>query len=180
MRIAVAIWALSLGMPAQGADERPPTAVTVAQSQICVAPDLTILIKRGDQYGAVHFSGVVPGDRRGSGTANYESIFQGDGTGSFTKATAKRRSGKLEDKELVGIGRAAVQTGDTSVRVGPFTFRYDFPGCLSMEQVGKAEGDEGFRFTAVRAPNLNAVDVHAGELHWFGYELNRRVTFDVP
>jgi hypothetical protein len=172
---------LGLSPHARAVDGAPVgSAVTVAQSQICVGADLTILIRRGDKYGALRFSQVVARSESGSGSAHYESIFQGDGSGALQKGTATRRTGKVETKPLVGIGRVAVQTGNTSIRVGPFRFRYDYPGCVSMEQVGKEEGDEGFRFSAVRAAQPSEADVHAADIRWFGYERNRRVTFYVP
>jgi hypothetical protein len=139
-----------------------------------------MLVKKGDQYGALRFSEIKPDQEKGWGSARYESVFQGDGSGAFSGSTVSTRKGKVHEKSLVGIGRMSFQVGPTTLRIGPFKFYYRFPNWVAMWPAGELEGDYGFEFSLVRAQDFSTINVHNPNLHWYRFDRNSSVEIDVP
>jgi hypothetical protein len=108
------------------------TRVTVGPGAISVPEGVVVLVRKGDKVGALKFSAIKPDPEKFKGAAEYESVFQGDGSGSFSKGNVVVKKGKVHEKPLVGIGRLAFQTGRTTLHIGPFKFYYRFPTWVDM------------------------------------------------
>ncbi|WP_285609091.1 hypothetical protein [Geothrix edaphica] len=139
-----------------------------------------MLVKKGNQYGALRFSAVKPDEEKGWGSAEFESTFQGDGSGSFSRSNTSIRKGKVHAKSLVGIGRMSFQVGNTTLRIGPFKFYYHFPNWVDMWPAGELEGDYGYEFSLVRATELSTIDVHSPALRWYHFDRNNSVEITLP
>jgi len=148
-------------------------AVEVAQSQVCIPEGYFLLVRRNGSVGAIRLEHVKALKEPGTGEADYQSYFSQDGT-ALTSPMAVRRHGKVKDAALAGLGRLAVQPKDTRLQVGPFSFDYGFPGCVGMNQAGKAELDEGFEFAPTDVVDLAKLDPD-GPWRWFRVEKNRRI-----
>lgn len=151
---------LGRSIPGQG------TKIWIGPGSISVPEDLTLLVRKGNQYGALRFSGIKPGPEQSTGSAEYESVFQADGSGSFSKANVIARKGKVHQKPLVGIGRMSFQTGPTTLRIGPFKFYYRYPNWVYMYPAGELEGDYGFEFSIVRSRDFQSIDPIKLALKW--------------
>ncbi|NWJ42078.1 MAG: hypothetical protein HXX12_14035 [Geothrix sp.] len=148
--------------------------------KISVPEGVILLIKKGDQFGALRFSAVKPDQEKGWGSAQFESAFQGDGSGSFSRSNILVGKGKVHAKSLVGIGRVSFQVGHTTLKIGPYKFYYSFPNWVDMWPAGELADDYGFEFSLVQAKEFSAIDVTAPSLKWYRFDQNRRIEINVP
>jgi hypothetical protein len=112
----VVLWSgmLACGQSLQ-VDAEPENTQTnqyvVGASEVRVRKDVFLLIRKGQQIGAIRFTSIEQGDTVGTGKASYKSYFQADGSGSFRSSNVRKQTGENNLKPLKGIGRLAFQTG---------------------------------------------------------------------
>ena len=167
-----------LGMPSMSTQE--PLQVTVGQQEVCGGPGVLILIRKEGRYGALRITGSRAGSEPLTGSAEYESFFQSDGSGRFAGTRLRHRRGRVNEKPLAGIGRFDWQTGNTRLGVGPWSFPYSYPGCVGMWPYYGDQRDHGYQFAAVRDVGLDRINTLDPGITWFGWKENRRVQFKVP
>lgn len=127
-----------------------------------------LLIRKGSQVGAIRFVRVNTGTGD-TGSAIYESFFQGDGSGSFLNASVVKISESTEWKPWVGIGRLSYQPGQRRIRVGQWSFGSNDPGNIAMWPYRKTPGDYGYEFAPTSAEDISEVDATDKRLKWFRY-----------
>jgi hypothetical protein len=129
-----------------------------------------LLVRKGKSIGAVRFTDIVVGSEVGLGKAAYESYFQGDGAKSWLQAGGTRKSGLIELKPLVGIGRFAFQTGQNRIDIGPWSFGCSHPGSLNMWPYRGDSKDYGYEFAPTSASNVTELDSADKRLEWFKFD----------
>jgi hypothetical protein len=149
---------------------RDSTAFFVGPYDIVMPEGAYLLIRKGNQVGAVRFTNVIDEIEACRGTADYESYFQADGTGSFVESNVLKKTGKIDLKPTMLQGRfKRLQFSGYQVHIGPWTFASDCPSNLTMYLAGKSEKDYGFELAPTSAMNVSEIDASDKRLQWFRY-----------
>ena len=155
-----------------------PDRFVVGPGEIMAPKGVFLLIRKGNEVGAVRFTSIEPGSEVGTGTASYESYFKGDGSGSFRGTNVQKQTGVVDLKPLKGIGRASFQFGKDKIQVGDWAFGSGQPGTIEMWPYRGSEKDYGYEFAPTSASDVGEIDAFDKGLHWYRYDNNSRV--EVP
>lgn len=150
-------------------------------SYMVVPEKMFLLVRKGTQLGAFHFTSIesdaYKSGRCYEGRSNYESFFQGDGSGSLIKENVVKRSGNINIEPVKGIHLFAWQPGKDKLWIGNWKF-----GCMGNNIVnmslGFSEKDDGYEFAPTSAETLTEIDVTNKNLQWFKFDAKNR--FVVP
>jgi hypothetical protein len=148
----------------------------VGASEVLVPKGVFLLIRKGQQIGAIRFTSIELGSTVGTGNASYESYFQADGSGSFRYSNVRKQTGENNLKPLKGIGRLAFQPGQDRIRVGDWSFLSSSPGAVSMWPYRGSQKDYGYEFAPTSAQSVEEIDTSDKRLRWFRFDPNSRVT----
>ena len=134
---------------------------------VYVPEGVFLLIRKGNAFAAIRFKNVHPAPYKKAtgvsaeqtdceGTADYESYFQPDASGSFSRPNVTRRTGHIVIKPLKGFHPLAFQTGQDKLKVGNWWF-----GCLCTTLVKMSlhfsDKDLGFEFAPTSAHQVGRV-----------------------
>jgi|SRR5580704_16202804 hypothetical protein len=91
----VVLWSgmLACGQSAQvnaGPERTTTNQFVVGASEVLVPKGVFLLIRKGQQTGAIRFTSIEQGGTVGTGKASYESYFQADGSGSFRSSNVRK------------------------------------------------------------------------------------------
>lgn len=153
--------------------------VRMAGGDLCMPLGLFVLVRKGNQYGAIRFTDAAPGKKPGTGRSHYESLYWEGQAGPLPTATAKRRSGELSEVAPVGLHPWAIDPSHAKLRVGPFAFRYFYPSGIYMFPYGKAGRDYGFEFAPTAISDPAHLDPSNPKLRWFKYDINGGPTLSI-
>ncbi len=148
-----------------------PNAVRVPLGRI-------LLIRKDDQYCAVKFFDVwwTSEEPFGDRHAIYESYYQGNGSGDFSKRNVQYRKEKLsvgKPKFLWGLGHYSVK-GDKDIRCGPIKLWWSSIGFVYFNRSDKDEGDYGFEHAPTKWTDILEVNVFDARLKWYRYDSKRK------
>src|SRR5205807_3245695 len=116
----------------------------VGPGEVLAPKGVFLLIRKGQEIGAIRFTNIQRGKEVGTGKASYESYFQSDGSGLFRSPNIQKQTGFIDLKPLKGIGRASFQFGKDKVQVGKWAFRSGYPGRINMWPYRGSEKDYGY------------------------------------
>jgi hypothetical protein len=162
-----------------GSVRTPTDQFVVGASEVLVPKGFFLLIRKGQQIGAIRFTSIEKGDTVGTGKARYESYFQSDGSGSFRSSNVRKQTGENNLKPLKGIGRLAFQTGQDKIRVGDWSFLSSSPGTISMWPYRGSQKDYGYEFAPTSAQSVEEIDTSDKRLQWFRFDPDSRITLQV-
>lgn len=132
-----------------------------------------LLIRDGSKYCAVRFtfprkSEEAPGEMfqapGRSYYAEYQTYFQGDGSGDLRKSNVERKQGTVSGLPYGywPLPRLAYERGNGAIRCGSERYRWFYPSGVQM-----TKGEE-LEFAPTRWADIHNVDVHAPNLIWYG------------
>jgi hypothetical protein len=105
--------------------------------------------------------------------AKYQCFCQSERGRGFGNGTI----GEVSKRASWGIGRLAVQTGETNVKCGPFKLPWMYPTRVSFHVYGTKLGDHGIELAPTRWSDIGEVNVNDARLQWFRYDEGRKATF---
>ena len=151
-------------------------------SYMVVPEKMFVLVRKGSQMGAVHFTRVESDAYKTGncyeGNSDYESFFQGDGSGSLIKENVVKRFGSINIKPVKGFHPFALQPGADKLWVGNWEF-----GCMGNNvvnmSVGFSEKDHGYEFAPTAAQTLAEIDATDKRLQWFKFDAKNRVVVPI-
>jgi hypothetical protein len=150
---------------------------SIGPRYVNIPEKLFLLVRKGPSVGAIRLTHIER-DARGDGKANYESYFQGDGSGSFVAPNVVKRTGEIDIKPMKGVHAFAWQPGQNKLWVGKWWF-----GCLSPSTMNMSshfsEKDEGYEFAPTSAKDLKDVNAADPRLHWYRFDPDKRITVPV-
>jgi hypothetical protein len=140
-----------------------------------------LLVRKGNEIGAIRLTSIDPTGTEWLGKSVYESYFQGDGSGSFLAGNVVRKTGDLNLQPSKGPGRGIYiyKPGPYRARIGKWSFGFYGPGRMAMTDHSFWTGDlsdHGFEFAPTCACDLSEIDVHDKQLRWFRFDRNANVT----
>jgi len=138
-----------------------------------------LLVRKGREFGAICFKSIEPSEKINMGKSKFESYFQGDGSGLFIRKSVISVTGELNTKPLTGIGRFSFGGGNRKLKVGNWSFSYNYPTWISMWPYGNEEGDYGFEFSPTSAKNIADIDVFDSHLKWYKYDSHSSIKISI-
>ncbi|MDI6784611.1 MAG: hypothetical protein QME64_11030 [bacterium] len=165
-----------------------PNSVIIAGSGISIPIKRIILLRKKAQYGAVKFTKFWTKDIKNSFYTffvgknaqdvytTYESYYQEDGSGDFSKKNIKVRKGILSYKPRPGFPPHPLILGNSYVRCGQFKLLWygtDTTAFLFFcEDYDKI--DYELELAPTKWTNISEVDVFNPRIKWYKYEGYRK------
>jgi len=150
--------------------------VNIAPNCVVMPLGRIALIRRGSEYCAVKFTETWKGKTESARFANYESYYQGDGTGDFssknvqfTKDTLVYRISVLGRLYPVPFGRR-----NLDIKCGPVQLFWSDKGTVYFFGSKQKEGDYGIEIAPTRWTEISQVNVFDPRLKWYRYDGKRK------
>ncbi|MFB3896237.1 MAG: hypothetical protein ACE14V_08040 [bacterium] len=178
-----------------------PNEFVIAQVAISIPVDNIILIKKKDKYGTIKFTKFWAQDftyklfyeKEMTHTldhyASYQSYFQGDGSGDFSKSNIKIDKGELAYKQRAGFFLFFVhcyRDGNDLIHCGSFNLFCDVDVVSAYlyfyngyDFWGSKKIDNELEFAPTKWTQISEVNVFDSRLKWYKYEENRN-RFVIP
>jgi hypothetical protein len=173
--------------PADGRADGVAPGFVISAGTVTMPIGVFLLVRKGNQVGAIRLTGIDPSATKWIGKSTYESFFQPDRSGLLVAKNVVRKTGELNVQALKGPGRGIYmyQPGVITARIGKWKFSFGGPSMMVMSDTWfwTGDGDHGYEFAPTSACDLSAVDAHDKRLKWFRYDRNASVTLplsDLP
>jgi hypothetical protein len=144
-----------------------PNAISVPMGRI-------ILIRKASEYGAVKFIDFWMGKTIQDEYGKYESYYQGDGTGDFSKKNVLLRKGKVSMLRPIGWGGLHCARGSPEFRCGPFKLAWSGKNWVYFFHWGQDQGDYGIELAPTKWTDISQVNVFDPRLKWYRYDEKRK------
>jgi hypothetical protein len=153
-----------------------PTEVHIGPNAIHMPLGRILLVRRGSEHCAVKFNAVWTGVIiKGNLYAAYESAYQADGTGDFTKSNVQHWKGKL--RWTIGIsvggGHRLRLFARPDVECGPIKLFWSYKTWVSFSGSEQGQGDFGIELAPTKWTDFSEINVFDRRLKWYRYDENR-------
>ena len=153
--------------------------VQIAPNAIGIPLNRILLIRSGNDYGAVKFTQCWTGKTDYDQHAEYESYYQGDKTGNFgTKNVTYRKEEVYYTKPSFSIFGHPVRIGaKKDIRCGPIELWWSGMRCRTFVYYWRhdqREGDYGIELAPTKWTDISQVNVFDPRLKWYRYDKNRQ------
>lgn len=148
-----------------------------------------ILMRKDSEYCAIKFTkswlentseGFLMFVASGSDKyAIYESHYQGDKTGDFSKNNLQIVNEKLAFTKPRGIGRLSFSFGNQEIKCGAVKLWWGGGGSVHFFSRGQREGDYGIELAPTKWTEISQVNVFDPRLKWYRYD-PKRPRVDIP
>ncbi len=135
-----------------------------------------VLIRRGSEYCAVKFAEAWKGKTESARFQNYESYYQGDGTGDFSNENVQFAKDTLVDRQSV-LGRLyPVPFGHRNlyIKCGAVKLLWSDSGTLYFSE---SPGRGGVELAPTKWTDIFHVNVFDPRLKWYRYDEKRKDMF---
>jgi hypothetical protein len=143
-----------------------------------------MLIRKRSKYCAVKFTEAWQGEAIADCFANYESYYQGDGSGDLSKANVKYTADQLIERRVVSRfrqlpGFLVHLAGPQNLQVKCGSMKLGWSGCrmylwICFNEHVWTTGDHGIELAATKWTDISQVNVFDPRLRWYGYEAKRK------
>lgn len=167
-------------------DIDPPkdNEVHVGKTVIVMPLGKILLVRKDAAYCVIKFTKIWSENTSEVGTlfvasgsdeyATYESYFQGDKTGDFSKKNVQFKKEKLSFPKPRGIGRLAFSFGNKEIKCGGIKLFWGGKGSVSFYGEGQKQGDYGIELAPTKWTDISEVNVFDPRLKWYRYDENRK------
>lgn len=135
-----------------------------------------LLVRKESQYCAVKFTEAWKGKTESARLANYESYYQGDGTGGFSSKNVQFTKGTLVSRQSV-LGRLyPVPFGhqNKEIKCGPIKLYWTMGWVYFHHLIKEKEGDYGIELAPTKWTDISQVNVFDPRLKWYRYDGKRK------
>ena len=167
-------------------DIDPPkdNEVHVGKTVIVMPLGKILLVRKDSEYCAVKFTRFWSENTSEVGSifvaagsdeyAVYESYYQGDKTGDFSKKNVEFKKEKLSFPKPRGIGRLAFSFGNKEIKCGSIKLFWGGKGSVSFYGEGQDQGDYGIELAPTKWTDISQVNVFDSRLKWYRYDEKRK------
>jgi hypothetical protein len=130
-----------------------------------------LLIRKDSQYCAVKFTEAWTGETEFDFWSNYESHYQGDGTGDFSNENVQFTKGQLITRKLVGLGKMfSFPAGrqNKEIKCGPIKLFWH-KGWVYFYDVGRPNAADSIinEMAPTKWTDISQVNVFDPRLKWY-------------
>lgn len=144
-----------------------PVAVKIPVGRI-------LIVRKNLEYCVLRFTKIWAGKTEEDWYASYESYYQGDKTGDFSKTSVQLRKYELSSPRPRGIGRLAFSFGDKDVKCGPFKLFWFGQSWVYFFSSDQKEGDYGIELAPTKWTDISQVNVFDPRVKWYRYDAKRQ------
>lgn len=173
--------------------ERKESEMPIESNNVIITPVAVnmplgkiLLVRRNSDYCAIKFTKIWSENAtevdsifaaRGSDQyAMYDSYYQADKTGDFSKKNVQFKKDKLSFPKPRGIGRFSFSFGNKDVRCGPFQLFWFGQGWIYFYGSGQKESDYDIELSPTKWTDIGQVNVSEPRLKWYRYDAKRQDT----
>jgi hypothetical protein len=160
-----------------------PNEVHIGNTIIVMPIGKIFLVRKDSEYCAVKFTKVWSENTSEISTlfvaagsdeyALYESYYQGDKSGDFSKKNVQFNKAKLSYLKPRGIGRLAFTFGNQEIKCGAIKLSA-ISNSISFYGSGQEAGDYGIELAPTKWTDISQVNVFEPRLRWYRYDENRK------
>lgn len=161
-----------------------PNEVHIGAMGIVMPIEKILLVRKGSEYCAIKFTKLWSENTSEISTlfvaagsdeyALYESYYQGDGTGDFSKKkNIQLKKEKLSFLKPRGIGRLAFSFGNREIKCGTIKLR-SISNAVSFYAASQKPGDYGIELAPTKWTDISEINVFDPRLRWYRYDENRQ------
>jgi hypothetical protein len=154
--------------------------VQIAGNCIIMPMGRIVLVRKGCQYCAVKFVEAWKGKTEYDFFANYESYYQGDGTGDFSSKNVQFIKEQLAWRRRVGLGKMfSFPAGpeNLEIKCGPIKLFWSSRGSVYFRGHAEKEGEYGIELAPTKWTDISEVNVFDSRLKWYRYDEKRKDTY---
>jgi len=153
-----------------------PDEVEIKSVGVKVPLGRILLIRRGSEFGAVKFTEVWTEKSGEDKYGRYESYYQGDKTGDFSKKNVLFREGKLIAPKgiWVGGGHYFSLRGIYDIRCGPIKLAWVYKTFIAFSSTNQKDKDYGIELAPTKWTDISEVNVFDSRLKWYRYDEKRQ------
>jgi hypothetical protein len=148
--------------------------VGIAPNAVSVPEGFILLVRRSSEYCAIKFTKFWTGKTKEDEYATYESYYQDDAAGDFTKENVKFREGELSRPRLRGIGRLSFSFGNTDIQCGSIKLFWSGRSWVYFFSSNQNQGDYGIELAPTKWTHISQVNVFDQRLQWYKYDPERQ------
>ncbi|HXX33668.1 MAG TPA: hypothetical protein VEM15_04255 [Thermodesulfobacteriota bacterium] len=156
--------------------EEGPDKVTVAPTGIVTTVGRIALVRNGSEYCAIKFTGAWKGEKEGDYYSDYESYYQGDGTGDFDNRNVKIINEQLIRRHVIGFFSLSFPASrqNLDIKCGPTRLAWGFGSSIHFFATGQPQGDHGIELAPTKWTDISQVNAFDSRLKWYRYDAKRR------
>lgn len=189
MRIRKTIWILILivflirggnltsSSQERDTDPKVPSEIHIAPHVVLMPLERIILVRKDSDYCAIKFNRFWGGQKTDQDWyAEYESYYQDDKTGDFTKDKVKFRKDVLSSPKAKWslFGHPVVLFGvNKEIKCGPIRLWWTGKGSVYFFKRYQPEGDYGIELAPTPWSNISEVNVFDPRIKWYRYDEKR-------
>jgi hypothetical protein len=154
--------------------------VSIAPNAIGVPLGNILLMRKNNVYGAVRFTQCWTGKTEFEQHAEYESFYQGDKSGDFSKSNVKYRKEEVfYKKPSFSIFGHPISIGDKKdIRFGPVELWWSALNCVAFVYFNRHDKKQGDYYDIELAPTkwskISEVNVFDRRLTWYRFDESRK------
>jgi hypothetical protein len=175
-----------IGEGAPAFDEQEGTqgsnVVSIGGAAVSIPVGRIMLVRKGTEYCAIQFDNAwieKSGWKSGWKRATYESYYQGDGTGDFSKENVHLRKGEvhLSEGHWIGGGHYIHFWRNEDIRCGPIKLCWAYKTNICFSSDSQEQRDYGIELAPTKWADISKVNVFDQRLKWYRYDEKRQREF---
>jgi hypothetical protein len=143
-----------------------------------------VLVRKDTQYGAIKFTEEWEGETDNDNFTKYESYYQGDGSGDFSKGNVQFNKALLSERKYIPyipifprLGGYPAGPENTQIKCGPIKLAWSGWGNVYFNERTWKFGDHGIELAPTKWTDITQVNVFDPRVKWYRYDEKRKKTF---
>lgn len=150
-----------------------PNDVVITSNAVRIPLGRILLVRKESEYCAVKLTKLWTGKTEEDRYALYESYYQGDKSGDFSKQNVKFTEEKLSFPKPRGIGRLAFSFGNRDIRCGSIKVACYAERWVYFYSSSQKESDYGIELAPTKWTDISQVNVFDSRIKWYKYDSKR-------
>ncbi len=152
-----------------------PNDFLIAPNAVIMPLERIVLVRKESDYCAIKFTRLWTGKTADDRYAEYESYYQDDKSGNFSKKNVQFRKDELDrPKPIWSIFGHPIFTGNRNIRCGPIRLWWAGIGSVYFYSLGQEEGDYGIELAPTPWTSISEVNVFDSRVKWYRFDEKRK------
>jgi len=143
-----------------------------------------VLVRKDSQYGAIKFTETWQGETDFDSFTKYESYYQGDGSGDFSKENVLFGKDLLAERRSIPFFPLSPRTfsykagpENTQIKCGPIKLAWSGWCTVYFNERTWKSGDHGIELAPTKWTDITQVNVFDPRVKWYRYDEKQKNTF---